>query len=311
MLIASVIFSCNKKNESGQGEIKKEAKDRSEISSAGVKESGVEFKIEYNLPRKFYRIDKEDLNKDGSNEIVVLSVGKDTSEKFNDYYNFDMIEVFKLNDRRDKYIKIFTDTVDYSTDCTYEDLQENGRKQIIVKTNSGGNNTVSSKGMFLYNMNDSGIIGLIKYFDTGDPVIADLIKDGKKEIILTDEYWGVMPQVNVINYTKSIFEFQNDKLILKNRDFGKYFDEQIKILKDKYYGVKKKVEMGMQMHDMSYPLYREAAEVIVNYYSKEDMQGLKKFWDEEKESLQKNIPQDEFEDLKNFVGKAVSSEKNA
>ncbi|MDQ3194619.1 MAG: hypothetical protein M3P82_06435, partial [Bacteroidota bacterium] len=70
-------------------------------------------------------------------------------------------------------------------------------------------------------------------------------------------------------------------------------------------------EMGMQPMDLSYPLYREAAEVIVNYQSKGDTAGLKKFWDEEKESLKKNIPADEFQDLYNFVLKALPSAKNA
>ena len=86
---------------------------------------------------------------------------------------------------------------------------------------------------------------------------------------------------------------------------------EISSAKDKYYGLKRKFEMGMQPMNLSYPLYREAAEVIINYYAQGDESGLKKFWDEEKDSLKKNIPESEFLDLNNFILKALPSAKNA
>lgn len=43
--------------------------------------------------------------------------------------------------------------------------------------------------------------------------------------------------------------------------------------------------------------------MIVNFHAKGDYKGLREFWEKEKESLQRNIPQDEFTDLSNYVRK--------
>jgi len=305
-------YSCTKTIEkSNTSTSNKESKVKENISSAGVKENGVEFNVEYVIPRRIYKIEKQDLNNDSNKEIIVLSVAKDTAEKYNDYYNFDMLEVFALNPGKKTFIKILSDTVDYSTGCRFEDLARDGNKQILVETFSGGNDAIASKGMFVYNMTSPDKINLLKYFDSGDPRIEDPNKDSSKAIMVSDEFWGVMPQVNVISFVKEIYKLENDKLVMINSEYGKFYDDKIKDLKEKYYGVKRKVEMGMQMADLSYPLYREAAEVIVNYYAKDDMIGLKKFWDEEKDSLQKNISHEEFTDLSNFVYKVLPSAKNA
>lgn len=305
-----IISSCTKvkdEDKLSQGELKS----KGEISSGGVRESDVEFNVEYFQPRKIYKIEKEDLNNDRSKEIIVLSVIKDTTQKYVSFFNFDMIEIFSLNKDKRKFEKIFSDTVDYSTECRFEALEKNGFKQILINTNTGGNDKITSNGMFIFGMNDSGKINLINFFDSGDPVIADIKKDSTKQILVSDEYWGVMPEPNVIGFVKDIFMLENNELVLKNSEFGEYYENKITGLKEKYYGLKKKVEVGMQPVNLAFPLYREAVEVIVNYYAKGDMQGLAKFWNEEKDSLQKNIPADEFTDLSNFVFKVLPAAKNA
>ncbi|MEP7147130.1 MAG: hypothetical protein ABI792_08995 [bacterium] len=281
------------------------------LNSAGVKEGKHDFTVQYFKPRRIYKIEKEDLNNDGNKEIIVLSVSKDSADRYSDYYNFDMLEVFALDAAQKSYIKILSDTVDYSIDCEYEDLANDSTKQIIVKTNSGGNDKTMSEGMFIFEMTSNEKIRLLKFFDTGSPEIIDIKNNGNKEIIVSDLFYGVMPQNSAINFVKDIYRLENQDLIEKKSEFADFFDGKIKELLEKYYGIKRKVEMGMQPMNLSYPLYREAAEVIINYYSKGDMKELKKFWDEEKESLKKNIPTDEFQDLDNFILKALPSAKNA
>lgn len=309
--ICLINFYCSKNKETGSSNIQKNEKKKETITSAGVKESGIEFNVEYNKPRRIYKLEKVDLNNDGVREIIVMSVAKDTAEKYNDYYNFDMLEVFALNADKKSFVKILSDTVDYATECRFADLGNDSSRQILVETYSGGNDAITSNGMFVYNMAAPDKIELIKYFDSGDPKIANLNKDSSKVILLSDEFWGVMPQVNVISFVKEIYKMEDGKLKIKNSEFEKFYEDKIIVLKENYYGVKKKVEMGMQIANMSYPLYREAAEVIVNYYAKDDMDGLKKFWDEEKDALQKNVTYEEFTDLSNFVKKVLPASKNA
>lgn len=309
--LALTLLSCQKSGRQQDAVKEEKEANKENISSAGVKESGTELNVQYLLPRKIYKIEKEDLNKDNIKEIMVMSVNKDTAEIYNDYYNFDLLEVFVLDTLKKSYVKILSDTVDYSSGCFFVSLDSGSRKQIVIETNFGGNDEILSRGMFVYDMTAPDKIELIKYFDTGSPSITDLKNNGSKEILVTSLFYGVMPRVNAIPYIKEIFKMENDRLVLKNEEFPDYYDGRIKELLEKYYELKRKVEMGMQPVNMSYPLYREAAEVIVNYYAKGDTKGLQKFWDAEKKSLETNIPQDEYMDLSNFILKALPSAKNA
>lgn len=307
-----VFSSCTKiKTDKTESDKVSDAKQKKVLSSAGFKEGEAEFMISYAQPRRIYKIEKEDLNNDGKKEIIVLSTAKDSLEKYNDYYNFDMIEVFALDESKKAFAKILADTVDYADSCILNSLRNDSNRQILITTNSGGNNETMSKGLFIYDMTSPLKINLLKYFDVGAPEITDIKKDGNKEILVSDLYYGVMPQNSAVNFVKEIYKLENQKLLLKNEEFGEYYDPKIKELLERYYGIKRKVEMGMQLNDMSYPLYREAAELLVNYYAKGDLKGLKKFWDEEKESLKKNIPEEEFLDLSNFILKALPTAKNA
>lgn len=312
LLFSSVFYSCTKNKDEGT-KIKSESETvhKEQLNSAGVKEGGHEFSVQYSQPRRIYRIDKEDLNSDGNKEIIVLSVTKDTAEKYDSYYNFDMIEVFALNKENKSYVKILSDTVDYSTECRFVDLNNNKTAQILISTNSGGNDSLTSVGMFVYDMTAADKIDLLKYFDSGAPFIKDIKGDGIKEILISDLFYGVMPQVNAIPFVKYIYRLADNILSERNSEYKEYYDSEISAAKDKYYGLKRKFEMGMQPVNLSYPLYREAAEVIINYYAQGDDTGLKKFWDEEKDSLKKNIPESEYLDLNNFILKALPSAKNA
>lgn len=313
LIFSAVIFiSCTKtKEDNSRLTPQTEIKEKENLSSAGVKEGGTEFTVEYFQPRKIYKIEKQDLNNDGNKEIMVMSVMKDSAEIYSDYYNFDMLEVFVLDPGKKSFVKVLSDTVDYSESYSFVDLGNDSMKQMLINTNLGGNDKIASRGMFVYGMRADNKINLIKYFDTGDPKVEDIKKDGTKEIMVSDLFYGVLPQQDAIDFVKEIYKFENQDLVLRNNEFGEFYDNKLKELLGNYSGVRKKAEMGMQLTDMAYPLYMQAAEVIINYYAKGDMKNLRTFWDSEKEFLEKNLPQDEFLDLSNFILKALPSATNA
>ena len=313
IIISSVMFSACSKDENKQ-ESKQPATEQQKpesLSSAGQKEISSENDLNYGEGRKIFRVDKEDLNKDGTDELMVLSTRSDSPEQGDGPQKFDMLEVFVLDSAKQKYVKTISDTVDFAVDCIYLDMNGTGSKNIFVKTNSGGNSTVASEGMFVYGMSGDKTVKLIKYFDGGAPEITTAGKNKVKLIKVTELFHGVMPMAYALPYTSSIYEISNNELVLCNLKYPEYYQDRITEATEKYYGLKKKVEMGMQMGDMSYPLYREAAEVIVNFHAKGDYKGLREFWEKEKESLQRNIPQDEFTDLSNFVIKILPADTNA
>ena len=312
MISASIFYSCSKEENKQESKLPATEQQKPEtLSAAGQKEITSENDLNYGEGRKIYRVDKEDLNNDGNEELMVLSSRSDSPEHGEGPQKFDMLEVFVLDSAMQKYVKTVSDTVDFAVDCNYLDMNGTGSKNIFVKTNSGGNSTVASEGMFVYGMSGDKSVKLIKYFDGGAPEITTAGKNKVKLLKVTDLFHGVMPMAYAVPYTSSIYEMSNNELVLSNLKYPEYYQDKITEATEKYFGMKKKVEMGMQMADMSYPLYREAAEVIVNYHAKGDYKGLREFWEKEKESLQRNIPQDEFTDLSNFVRKILPSDTNA
>lgn len=312
LLSAILIFSsCSKENKPPESKISVEKEKPESLSSAGQKEIASENDLNYGEGRKIFRIDKQDLNGDERAELIVLSTAAGGADEVNSPQKFDMLEVFVLDTARAKFVKSLSDTVDFAVECKYIDMNNTGSKSVFVFTNSGGNNAVASEGMFVYGFKSGGNVELIKYFDGGAPEISEEVKGKERFIKVTELFHGVMPMALAVPYTGSIYELKNNELVLSNMNYPEYYQKKIDEVTEKYYAVKRKVEMGMQMADMSYPLYREAAEVIVNYNAKGDFKGMRKFWELEKESLQRNIPQDEFTDLSNYIRKVLPSDTNA
>ncbi len=313
-LLLILFSSCSKQDkETKQGVKEDQTETESNVApgSAGQKEIGSEGELNYGEGRRIYRIDRNDLNSDGREELIVLSISTVNDDDRNSVQKFDMIEIFANDPLKGKFVKRLSDTVDFAVESQYTDLSGTGSKEVLVFTNSGGNSSVASEGLFVYAMDSASNIGLVKYFDSGAPKLVKAGKGNSFQIIVTDLFHGVMPMAQAVSYTGEIYEYDSENLVLSNEKFPEYYDEKLKGLTEKYNAVKRKVEMGMQAVDMSYPLYREAAEVIVNYRAKGDLAGLRKFWEEERESLKRNIPEDEFADLSNFVGKILPQVNNA
>ena len=308
LLICSLLLlSCGKNKE----ELKSKSDVGEDSSSGGISAGGVQFKIKYDKPRQIYKIESVDLDNNGKDEVVVLSVVKEESElDFTNFYNFDMLQVFTLDSSESNYTKILSDTVDYSVSCSFKDLRNDGYKQVIVKTNIGGNNVIASAGMVIYNMNKKDSIKLIKRIEYGDPEIMDINKDGVNEIVVQDYYWGILTHEDVINFVKDIYVMKDNDLERRNSDYKDFFDEKINEAQAKYKAIKQKIQSGVKISPTEYPLYSEAVEVIVNYWSKEDSFNLKKFWDEEFSFLKNSLPEDQFIDLQNFVLNVIPIAKN-
>ncbi len=304
IVLSLLTISCSKKEEDKKPEA-------SNNTSAGKSEVENESDISYAEGRKIYRIEKADLNNDKADELIVLSMKDKDGDDPAGIVKFDMLEVFAQNEAKSKYVKISSDTVDFAFDAKLTDMSTSGNKQIFIFTNSGGNSTVASEGLFVFAMTSPDSVKLVKYFDSGSPKIIEGNQGKPNLIAVTDLFHGVMPMAYAVPFISSIYEYKNNELVISNEKYPEYFDKSIEQSIENYKGMKRKVEMGMQMADMSYPLYREAAEVIVNYRSKGDLTGLKKFWDEEKDSLKKNIPEDEFRDLSNLVSKVIPQVNNA
>lgn len=292
------LSSCTKESE----EVKNITTDTTKKNSGGISAGGVDFKVEYDNPRQIYSIENKDLDNNGFDEIIVLSVKKDDpGDQYLDYYNFDLMQVFALDSSGKNYVKIYSDTIDYGEELIYDDLLKDFKYQMLVKTNTGGNDVYASKGMFVYNLRSNRDLAMIRYIEFGNPEVKDVNSDGKKEIIVTNAYWGIMPRPDVIHYTSDIYRLENGELKRKNNEYKEFFDEKVKAARSKYDDEKSRMQKGEKIKPAEYPLYASTVEMFVNLMSAEDNPRIIAFWNSEKEFIKQNISEEQFTDLENFI----------
>lgn len=297
LLILFGISACGKKDNTFS-----EKKD-STLSAAGTGEKDKNFKIEYKQPRKIFKIEEVDLDNNGRDEYIVFSIANDSLNKdLMRFYKFDMMEVFIKDSVNNSYKKISTDTVDFSDEYWIMNLEKDKSKEIFVKTNMGGNDVVNSKGMYVFNY-DSSKVKLVKYFDTGNPEIKDVNADGNKEILVSDSFFGILPESGSIYYIAEIYKYYNGTLIKSNREFKQFFDGEADKSMKEYRQVKDRINNGEKIKSSEYLLYKRAAEIILNFYASGDINKVNKFWNDEISFLQKNLAEDEYDDLKKFITK--------
>ena len=299
ILVCAVLTfaGCSKK------EVKQEGSSNAPLSAAGVGEKDKNFKVQYSTPRDIYKIEEVDLDNNGKDEYIVLSIANDSLNKnVHLFYKFDMMEVFIKDSNNTSYKKISTDTVDFSDEYWIMNLEKDKSKQIIIKTNMGGNDAVNSRGMYIYNYADMKI-NLVKYFDTGNPQVKDLNADGNKELIVEDSYRGVLPEAGAVYYTSEIYKYAAGKLIKSNVEFKNYYSEQLDNLLNEYEKMKSRISKGEKIKASEYPLYRQAVQIIMYYVATEDYSSVSKFWNDQNDYLKKNLQDDEYEDLKKFISK--------
>lgn len=279
--------------------------------SIGTSASGdVQFKVEYAKPRGIYKIVNHDLNNDGKDEIIVLSINKtDSIQEHFDFYNFDLIQIFAIDSAGKGFKKILSDTVDYATELKFVDLQKDHKPQILINTNYGGNDVIISKGMFVYNMINNDSIALVKYIDSGNPELVDLNTDGNKELVIYDEFWGVMTQADVIYYVRDILKFNGSGFDHVNKNYGDFYSKIIDSAKTQYQIQKDKFEKGEKLKPSEYPFYRPIIEMSVNAIASGNTEAVRQFWESEKDFLHFHLGEEQYTDILNFFNKYILSNK--
>jgi hypothetical protein len=181
-------------------------------------------------------------------------------------------------------------------------LEKDKSKQIIVKTNMGGNDVVNSRGMYIFDYAKDKV-NLVKYFDTGNPEVKDVNADGNKEILVSDSFFGILPESNAIYFTSEIYKYSDGKLNQSNTEFKKYFQDKAAIALSEYNKMKERINKGEKIKSSEYLLYKKVAEIVLAYSAVGDSSMAAKFWSDENTFLQKNLAEDEYQDLKKFISK--------
>lgn len=305
ILCVLTLYSCGKQ-EAEKNSINKELVDTTVIFDK-PEAGGKKFELEYETDRQIYKIDQVDLDDDGIEEVIVLSRGKDEKSRVDNYFNFDLMQIFIH--RNEAYERVLSDTIYFGVTADYQMIAGDKTRQILVKTDAGGNDPVVSGGMYIYDTKDG--FKLMRYIDAGNPQLTDVNKDGLNEILVTGSYWGIMPHIDIINYTSEIISLKDHQLKKINHESAEYYDAIIKESLNKYFEKKRAINAGESVKGAEYPLYKETVSIMINYTAKGDASGLTKFWEEEKEYLRRQLPEEQFVDIYNYITRAIPVMLNA
>jgi hypothetical protein len=240
-----------------------------------------------------------DLNGDGRAEFVIIS--RDNVEPVNPVFprEFDRIEIFSLDSATNRYRSDFIDPVESGRERSFMDVTGDGRKEIVVRTNSGGNDPVAGEGMSIYGARADGSFTVLFYSQGGSPELRDLNGDGIFEAVITGEYWGIMPHADAIAYTSAIHAFDGSTYVESNRYFAKYFDRAIAKQRAEY--LRLRAVRAKEPAQNALALYRAFAEWLVWLAAKGDSAQVKVLWEVEKATLKTRLTPEQWDDLESLA----------
>jgi hypothetical protein len=247
-----------------------------------------------------------DVDGDGRPEFVITSRAVASVEDPMAAASFDRLEVFRYDTARALYTSLFVDPVESGAQLRFEDVTRRGGTDVVVTTAAGGNDAIASNGLCIYGRRQSGSFSLLFYESSGAPVIRDVNGDGIPELLIRDEYWGVMSHDEAIEYIAEIHSFNGSEYVESNLKFAGYFDREIATRRSGYQQLKaKKHPSSAEVLET----YRSCLDLLLWLISKGDLYEVRKVWNNEKPFLSLRLPVDQFEDLDGLVQDALAEQQ--
>jgi len=257
------------------------------------------FRPGYDSQRQVVKVVERDMNGDGTAEFVVLSMDKSAFENRIFDQQFDLLEIFRYDSLVRAYRSLFADPVDMGIRVTFRDLTGDGREEILAWLSSGGNDPIAGDGLNVYGFTAPDTIRVLFLSETGAPEIADIDEDGKAEILVHDEYWGVMPHSEVIPFVASIHVWDGAVFTPASDMFPDFFSQYIRDAKDDYLRIK--IEPFGSESSEDFRLYRAFSTWMIWLLTSGRTAEARQVWEEEKPFLRATLPDDQFDDLESLI----------
>lgn len=249
-----------------------------------------------------------DIDGDGLAEFVVTSRAVEAREDPLAPVPFDRMEVFRYDTAKALYTSLFIDPVESGAELRFEDVTKRGLKEVVVRTASGGNDPIASNGLCVYGCRQDGSFSLLFLETSGAPELRDVNADNVPELLIRDEYWGVMSHDESIEYIAEIHSFNGNEFVESNLKYAGYFDREISSRRAAYQQLKaKKRPTG----DDIVETYRACLDLLLWLISKGDLYEVRRVWNNERPFLSLRLPQDQFDDLDGLVQDALAEQQQA
>lgn len=214
---------------------------------------------------------------------------------------FDRMTAFTWSAQDSTWHEALTDTFAFGTTATLKDITGDGKPDIVLSTTSGLDDSIAATGCVVYSAH-GGAWKEVFTAQTGNPQFQDVDNNGAVDILLQDEYAGVMPQTDAVQYISDIYSFDGTMFSSAKQRFPAYFDKIIAKAKDDYARIKTQVPVTAAITDeFDFTLYKPCIAVFVSYYAEDNKAGAREFWNQEREYLSRMVPSGQLIDLESFA----------
>lgn len=245
---------------------------------------------------------RADVNGDGVDELVVTSRVADGADDPLLLDRFDRIDIYAQG--ISGYRRLFVDAVDYGLHLGFEDVTGDSVTDVVVRLDAGGNNPIESQGMQIYGLGAHDALALLFHSPDGAPVLRDLDGDGTREVLLSDQFWGMTSHSDVIGFTSEVYAFSDGLYVFANDRFASWYDSVLRVRKREYENARR----APDTEEGRMQLYRQAAEYLVWNLARGGIERLNAVWTAERAFLAKRLAEEQYTDLESFVDEVTIEE---
>jgi hypothetical protein len=246
-----------------------------------------------------------DMTGDGVTEAILLSRSDSLSRDPLLHALFDRVDIYDSSRRPP--LRLFFDVVEDGRRAETGDVTGDGIDDLIVETDAGGNNPITSRGMHLYGRNADGAVTLLFYVSAGAPELRDLNGDGVSEVLVSDQFWGMMAHSEVIVFTRDVYAFDGRAYAPANTAFSAYFEKNLNERMRRFEKEKALPHLG---DEARLRLYRRAADVLAWSFARGGAARAARLWRSEQQFLRGELFEEQYDDLSAFIDEVRTMEQS-
>ena len=246
-----------------------------------------------------------DMTGDGITEAILLSLSDSLMQDPLLQASFDRVDIYDSSQRPP--LRLFFDVIEDGRRAETGDVTGDGFSDLIVETDAGGNNPITSRGMHLYGRDADGAVTLLFFISSGAPELRDLNGDGVSEVLVSDQFWGMMAHSEVIVFTRDVYAFDGRAYAHANKAFSAYFERHLSEHMRRFEKEKTLPHLG---DESRLRLYRSAAELLAWSFARGGAARAARLWRSERQYLREELFEEQYDDLSAFVDEVRAMERS-
>lgn len=236
-----------------------------------------------------------DCTGDGRSELVIASRSDALEEDPMLQGSFDRVDILSADSASRR---LFVDPIDCGSSMEARDVTGDDVSDVIVYLDAGGNNPITSRGMHLYGLNERDEVTLIFHASSGAPRLRDLDEDGDSEILLSDQFWGMVPHSEAIGFITQVYTYDGGMYVPARERFRTYFSPILAQKRTAYNQLRRETGGSEEARSQ---LYLRMADYLVWSYARGGASEAAALWRAERDFLHSALSAEQFEDLRTFV----------